>query len=80
LIVKAAWADCRVNVGPIVVQTQMAPASVMPLAGDPKRAASELREAVALARRIGLRREEMAARDRLAALLRHDGTPLASEQ
>lgn len=64
----------------IVVQTKMALARVMTLAGDPERAASELREAVALARRIGLRREEMAARDRLSALLRHDGTPLACEQ
>jgi tetratricopeptide (TPR) repeat protein len=65
---------------PIVVQTQMALARVMALRGDHESAAGALREAVALARRVGLRREEMAARDRLAALLRHDGTPLACKQ
>ena len=52
---------------PVTVQTQVALAHVLALAGEAKAARTELQEAAALARQLGLQREEIEARQSLAA-------------
>jgi tetratricopeptide (TPR) repeat protein len=53
---------------PIVVQTQLALACVLALAGEAEPARTALQEAAALAKQLGLRREEVEARENLAAV------------
>ncbi|MGZ5904966.1 MAG: adenylate/guanylate cyclase domain-containing protein [Reyranella sp.] len=53
---------------PIVVQTQLALARVLALAGEAEAAQTALQEAAALARQLGLLREEEEARQGLAAV------------
>lgn len=66
---------------PTVVHTQLALAHVHTLEGRPEAAQAALRDATALARQIGLLREELEARERLSALLRQGGqtTPAVAE-
>ena len=52
---------------PIVVQTQLALAHVLTLAGEAEAARTTLQEAATLARQLGLQREEIEARESLAA-------------
>jgi predicted ATPase/class 3 adenylate cyclase len=52
---------------PIVVQTQLALAHVLTLAGEAEAARTALQEAATLARQLGLQREEIEARESLAA-------------
>ncbi len=60
--------------GPIVVQTQLgAGRRASATRGEPREARAALEEAAALAKQIGLLREELEARERLSALLRQDG-------
>jgi class 3 adenylate cyclase/tetratricopeptide (TPR) repeat protein len=58
---------------PIVVQTRLALAHVHALESEPEKSQVELREAAALAKQLGLLREELLARERLAVLLRQGG-------
>ena len=53
---------------PIVVQTQLALARVLTLAGEAESARTALQEAAALAKQLGLLREEKEAREGLAAV------------
>ena len=53
---------------PIVVQTQLALARVLALAGEAEAARTALQEAAALAKQLGLQREELEARQSLAAV------------
>jgi hypothetical protein len=53
---------------PIVVQTQLALARVLTLAGEAESARTALQEAAALANQLGLLREENEARQGLAAV------------
>jgi class 3 adenylate cyclase/tetratricopeptide (TPR) repeat protein len=52
---------------PVTVQTQLALARVLALAGEAEAARTALQEAAALARQLGLQREELEARQSLAA-------------
>jgi class 3 adenylate cyclase/tetratricopeptide (TPR) repeat protein len=58
---------------PIVVHTQLALAHVQTLQGKPEEAQAVLRDAAALAKEIGLLREELEARERLSDVLRQGG-------
>ena len=53
---------------PVIVQTQLALARVLTLAGEAESARTALQEAAALARQLGLQREELEARQSLAAV------------
>jgi class 3 adenylate cyclase/tetratricopeptide (TPR) repeat protein len=53
---------------PVIVQTQLALARVLALAGEAEAARTALQEAAALARQLGLQREELEARQSLAAV------------
>ncbi|HMK01303.1 MAG TPA: tetratricopeptide repeat protein [Reyranella sp.] len=53
---------------PIVVQTQLALARVLALAGEAEPAQTALQEAAVLSKQLGLRREEMEARESLASV------------
>ena len=55
------------------MHTQLALAHIHQLEGKPEEAQAVLRDAAALAKEIGLLREELEARERLSALLREGG-------
>ena len=53
---------------PIVVQTQLALARVLALAGEAEPARTALQEAAALSKQLGLQQEEAEAREDLASV------------